>query len=622
MRILAPSLHFWVEVSIWRVSRALKVSPFACSSKATAILWILFCCLSTVTSSAAAPFIKDYPSQTAIANVPFNGVLPEIASGPTAVTWSLPVAPGGMSINAQTGKITWSAPVKGSYRIHLRAAVGAQSDTTIWNLLVVDQYAGQRMVSTKYVDFILPESIAAWMERWGPHELIDGAWEYMRNVIGQQPYHGRQAIIVNPSMGGGAVSGNPVQLGPGWWKDDPIEGWYFFSDICIHEQAHDFNHLVRIPEGGDWPNFDPYVHHMCEYVQQGFVAEVLANPANYGLSGDKLTNYRSFAQRLRNTYTSRSSSFFTWLNSGGTALNYTGDKYGAWQKILDNLATAYGSSILRDTLLAYRPDGLTPSLRKTADSETKRISLLVAVMSAAAKQDLRPLFAAYGWAPDISYYNSVWSQVEATMMRLPLPSYTPLRYSSASGKTYMMTELALNWTEAEMMARRAGGNLMTISSSSDMQFLKEVFGPRPYLLGGSDVGREGQWTWSSGLPFTYNGWMAGEPNGGTSENYLVSNWWGMEGWIDGGINGIFQGIIEVHRPAANLSLKWNGFSTNGQPMLQVDGPAKAAVSVEATTDFVNWSSVATFTIPGSASSWKDQNVVTSPNRFYRLRRLP
>ena len=186
----------------------------------------------------------------------------------------------------------------------------------------------------------------------------------------------------------------------------------------------------------------------------------------------------------------------------------------------------------------------------------------------------------------------------------------------------MLTELALNWTEAEMMARRAGGNLMTISSSSDMQFLKEVFGPRPYLLGGSDVGREGQWTWSSGLPFTYNGWMAGEPNGGTNENYLVSNWWGLEGWIDGGINGIFQGIIEVHRPAANLSLKWNGFSTNGQPVLQVDGPAKAAVSVEATTDFVNWSSVATFTIPGSASSWKDQNVATSPNRFYRLRRLP
>ena len=361
---------------------------------------------------------------------------------------------------------------------------------------------------------------------------------------------------------------------------------------------------------------------MCEFVQQSFIGAVLANPASYGLSGQRLTNYLAFAQRLKGTYTNRSANFFSHINAGGNALNYTGDKYGAWQKILDILATSFGRQILRDTLLAYRPDGLPPTLRKTADSETKRITMLVAVMSASAKQDLRPNFSSWGWTLDNSYYDSIWSQVVSTTSVLPLVGYTPWRYSSVSGKSYALTDLALNWTEAEMMARRAGGNLMTISRAEDMEFLKQVFGPRPYLLGGSDASQEGQWTWSSGSPFSYTAWLPGEPNGSTTENYLVSNWWNADGWIDA--DGVFQGIIEVQDPAFRPSMKWMGFTHDGRPLLQINAPARASASIETTINFVTWSPVANFRIPGSVSSWSDTNSnhAISPQRFYRLRMAP
>ena len=500
-------------------------------------------------ATAGAPVLKAYPSQNSLPGVAFAGPEPRLVGGSLPLTFALDQAPSGMTIDTLTGVPSWSSPSPGNFRIRLRVDNQEGSDIVEWILLVSDDVSNRQLIRTENMDFVVDSSIADWMAQWRPDTLVDGAWVWLQETIGQVPHHGRQMVFLDPDMGGGAVSGNPIRIGPDWWQDDPVHGWYFFNSIWMHEQSHNFHYLVHMPDHDYWPYFDAYIHNMCEFAQQGLNRAVLENPEKYGLSGQALVNYQSFIAWLRNDYQTRYQPYGAWLQSGGNAENYTGDTYGAWQKILYDLAEEHGSHILQDTLLAYRPDGLSEATRSGADSTLRRVTLLVAVLSASSGVDLRQDFRDWGFSLDDSYFTSVQAQVANEVGSLSDPDFSDWHKSPVNGHYYRLTGLDVNEDEAERRAEAEDGFLATIRSQDEMDWIKGFFGDRPFWIGLSDDGHEGTWTWISGEPVTYVDWMDGEPNGGTGENYVSTNWWNLEGWIDVSRTGFFQGIVELdHAP--------------------------------------------------------------------------
>jgi len=214
------------------------------------------------------------------------------------------------------------------------------------------------------------------------------------------------------------------------------------------------------------------------------------------------------------------------------------------------IESTYGNEeVLRDTLLAYRPDGLSKATRAGADSTLRRVTLLVAVLSASAGSDLRQSFRDWGFALDDSYFTSVQTQVGNEVGALPNPDFSVWRTSPVNGHYYRLTGLDVNEDEAERRAEAEDGFLTTVRSQNEMDWIKTTFGDRPFWIGLSDDGLEGTWVWVSGETLSYLDWMDGEPNGGLGENYVSTNWWNLEGWIDVSRTASFQGIVELeHAP--------------------------------------------------------------------------
>lgn len=71
------------------------------------------------------------------------------------------------------------------------------------------------------------------------------------------------------------------------------------------------------------------------------------------------------------------------------------------------------------------------------------------------------------------------------------------------------------WTNAEAQAVALNGHLVTINDAAENAWVLSTFGSYGNLLiGFTDQGHEGQWTWTSGEPVTYTNWSPGEPNNG------------------------------------------------------------------------------------------------------------
>jgi Ca2+-binding RTX toxin-like protein len=94
--------------------------------------------------------------------------------------------------------------------------------------------------------------------------------------------------------------------------------------------------------------------------------------------------------------------------------------------------------------------------------------------------------------------------------------------SSSPGHIYFLSNTALgtSWTDAQVQAIAAGGNLVTINDAAENQWLINTFGTaESFWIGLNDVNNEGVFEWVSGEPVTYTNWAAGEPNNIGDEDY-------------------------------------------------------------------------------------------------------
>ncbi|MFC0243784.1 T1SS-143 repeat domain-containing protein [Rhodopseudomonas telluris] len=101
------------------------------------------------------------------------------------------------------------------------------------------------------------------------------------------------------------------------------------------------------------------------------------------------------------------------------------------------------------------------------------------------------------------------------------------------------------WTEADALAKAAGGYLVTITSAGENQFVTShvnFLSTYGAWIGASDAGHEGAFTWTggpeSGQAISYAPWEQGEPNNGgiyaPDEDYvqIYKNWLGNGTWND------------------------------------------------------------------------------------------
>jgi len=103
------------------------------------------------------------------------------------------------------------------------------------------------------------------------------------------------------------------------------------------------------------------------------------------------------------------------------------------------------------------------------------------------------------------------------------------------------------WTEAQNIAQSMGGNLVTVNSAAENQFLVDTFGGSERLwIGFNDAQEEGVWEWVSGEPVTYTNWGAGQPdNYGGNQDYASINWSSPGLWDDESFSTTQRGIVEI-----------------------------------------------------------------------------
>lgn len=119
------------------------------------------------------------------------------------------------------------------------------------------------------------------------------------------------------------------------------------------------------------------------------------------------------------------------------------------------------------------------------------------------------------------------------------------------GHTYLLTDTALSWADAEAAAVTLGGHLASITNSAENVWLAQTFDGAGDLWIGLNqlLGREYP-AWTSGDPYQYSNWSGGEPNNSSGYEYAVRFSDGGNGtWYDAAAGGAVRGIIEV--PSAN-----------------------------------------------------------------------
>ncbi len=89
-----------------------------------------------------------------------------------------------------------------------------------------------------------------------------------------------------------------------------------------------------------------------------------------------------------------------------------------------------------------------------------------------------------------------------------------------NGSKYLVTG-AGTWEQAQAQAVSLGGNLVTINSQAEQDFLVSKFGgSEQFWTGLTDKVTEGQFQWINGETSTYTNWNTGQPDNAGNEDYV------------------------------------------------------------------------------------------------------
>ncbi len=141
----------------------------------------------------------------------------------------------------------------------------------------------------------------------------------------------------------------------------------------------------------------------------------------------------------------------------------------------------------------------------------------------------------------------------------PLPANAT--YWAGSGSAYFLTPTQSDWITAQSYAQQFGGNLVTIDSLAENNWLTTNFGVQAWI-GFYRKTLADPYIWISGSPSTFTNWAAGEPQNFEFYTAIEAN--GQ--WRDYQVPlNIFPGIIEVpvrslSEPSTAHTFNWRGSS--------------------------------------------------------------
>lgn len=110
----------------------------------------------------------------------------------------------------------------------------------------------------------------------------------------------------------------------------------------------------------------------------------------------------------------------------------------------------------------------------------------------------------------------------------------PVGAVTRNDSVFFLIRKRSNWQEANRIAQKFGASLATLQNSEDLRWVRDNYNLKNTLwLGGSDVGKEGQWHWVNGSPINDNLWASESPNNDLSlsekgEDYLGITSRGLE----------------------------------------------------------------------------------------------
>ena len=117
-------------------------------------------------------------------------------------------------------------------------------------------------------------------------------------------------------------------------------------------------------------------------------------------------------------------------------------------------------------------------------------------------------------------YNLPTFSDNCTISLEPINGFTPI--GAVNGSRFYISDASLSGLDAYNDAIAHNGFVASISDATENQFISDFMTNNNITrvrIGLSDVNSESNFEWQDGSTFNYSNWNAGEPNGGTTENY-------------------------------------------------------------------------------------------------------
>lgn len=155
----------------------------------------------------------------------------------------------------------------------------------------------------------------------------------------------------------------------------------------------------------------------------------------------------------------------------------------------------------------------------------------------------------------------------------PLPSviWGPLVNSTTGSTYYLLSDSS--WSKAQAKALELGGNLVTVSSREENDWLLSTFGRWEGVsdvwlwIGLTDKNTEGRFHWISGQPVEFTNWSSGQPdNAGGKEHYVQmyssGRWNDLTDTPPFELSVLWLGVVEVEplllqTRVSQIEMRWN-----------------------------------------------------------------
>ncbi|KAF1389664.1 hypothetical protein PFLUV_G00075810 [Perca fluviatilis] len=114
----------------------------------------------------------------------------------------------------------------------------------------------------------------------------------------------------------------------------------------------------------------------------------------------------------------------------------------------------------------------------------------------------------------------------------------PASWHKYNDRCFLFVPRTLDWSDAEKNCQSLKGNLASVHSIQEYQFIQMIITQQTHAnpmtwIGGTACQKHSNWFWSDGRPFSFTFWCAGEPNNaGGNQGCLRMNYGEHNCWDD------------------------------------------------------------------------------------------